>query len=194
MIKPTVGRIVWYWLNGQQDQPLAAIIACVHNDRCVNLSFFDELGDQHPQQSIVLIQDDEPKPDESYAEWMPYQKGQAAKQDVASIEKIAKVCYEVNRAYCIALCDESQVPWSEAPAWQKESAMIGVQFHINNPDSKPSDSHESWLEQKRAEGWNYGPIKDADQKTHSCFVPYEDLTTEQKAKDYMFLAVVRAML
>lgn len=109
------------------------------------------------------------------------------------IDKIAKVCHEVNRAYCESIGDQSQVPWDEAPAWQRDSAISGVKFHIENPDSKPSDSHENWLKEKINDGWHYGAVKDPEKKLHPCVVRYEDLPAAQKTKDYLFLAVVRSM-
>lgn len=36
------------------------------------------------------------------------------------LDKIARVCHEVNRAYCQALGDNSQPAWEDAPAWQRE--------------------------------------------------------------------------
>ncbi len=36
-----------------------------------------------------------------------------------NIELIAKTCHEVNRAYCIGTGDLSQLPWDQAPEWQK---------------------------------------------------------------------------
>lgn len=109
-------------------------------------------------------------------------------------EQIARVCHEVNRAYCKALGDESQLAWVDAPQWQRDSAIMGVEFIRANPDAKPSASHESWLKQKEADGWKYGPVKDANKKEHPCYVPYDELPTEQKAKDYIFGAIVRAMM
>lgn len=108
-------------------------------------------------------------------------------------EDIARVCHEVNRAYCESLGDASQVSWEQAPQWQKDSAVTGVRFHLANPESKPSDSHESWLKQKEKDGWKYGEKKDADKKEHPCFVPFEKLPKEQQAKDFLFLGVVRAL-
>jgi hypothetical protein len=106
------------------------------------------------------------------------------------IVKIAIVCHEVNRAYCEAMGDKSQPKWKDAPDWQKDSAINGVQFHIDNPTAGPSASHESWLKQKAAEGWKYGLVKDPEKKEHPCFVPYEKLPAEQKAKDFIFTAIV----
>lgn len=74
------------------------------------------------------------------------------------------------------------------------SAVRGVHFHILNPDAAPSDSHNSWLEQKRADGWKYGPVKDAGTKEHPCFLPYDDLPPDQKAKDYIYGAVVKNLI
>ena len=41
-------------------------------------------------------------------------------------EYIAKVCHEVNRAYCMSQGDGSQPRWEDAPDWQKQSAISGV--------------------------------------------------------------------
>ena len=108
-------------------------------------------------------------------------------------EQIAKVCHEVNRAYCQALGDNSQMPWGGAPEWQKESAINGVEFHLSNPESKPEDSHQSWLDEKEREGWIYGPVKDSVKKEHHCMVPYNELPIEQRVKDFIFLSIVRAL-
>lgn len=107
---------------------------------------------------------------------------------------IAIVCHQVNRAYCQALGDDSQPTWEDAPEWQKSSALNGVLFHIDNPDAGPHHSHNSWLSEKQAAGWKFGPVKDPEKKEHPCFVPYEQLPTEQKAKDYLFRAIVHALV
>ena len=106
---------------------------------------------------------------------------------------IARVCHEVNRAYCAAIGDSSQPAWEDAPEWQRASAVGGVAFTLANPGATPSDSHASWLAQKRADGWGYGPVKDADKKEHPCFVAYDELPPEQRVKDHLFQAVVRAL-
>lgn len=109
-------------------------------------------------------------------------------------EQIARVAHEVNRGYCASLGDLTQPKWEDAPEWQRQSAITGVEFTKANPDAPPSSSHESWLAEKERDGWTYGEIKDAAAKTHPCFVPYEELPQEQKAKDYLFQAVVRALI
>ena len=106
------------------------------------------------------------------------------------VQQIAKVCHEVNRAYCEALGDDSQSSWEEAPEWQRTSAMNGVRYHIDNPDSAPSHSHEEWIKEKEADGWKYGEVKNAELKEHPCFVPYDQLPKDQQAKDFIFTAIV----
>lgn len=105
-------------------------------------------------------------------------------------EAIARAAHEINRAYCAALGDVTQPAWEDAPAWQKSSALAGVDMHLANPDATPEDSHASWLAQKLAEGWKYGPVKDVAKKEHPCCVPYAELPAEQKAKDYLFRRTV----
>lgn len=109
------------------------------------------------------------------------------------VESIAKVCHEINRAYCTALGDLSQPAWDDAPQWQRDSAINGVRFHIANPLAGPDHSHNAWLAEKRAAGWKYGPVKDPDAKEHPCFVPYDELPREQQAKDYLFREVVHQL-
>ncbi len=113
---------------------------------------------------------------------------------IFDLRSIARVCHEANRAYCLSIGDASQPSWDEAPDWQKESALNGVIFQSKNPEAPASASHDSWLEEKRSTGWKYGPVKDPERKEHPCFVPYEELPAEQRAKDYLFKSVCAALV
>jgi len=110
-----------------------------------------------------------------------------------SPEAIARVAHEINRAYCEACGDHSQPAWEDAPEWQRESAIQGVIFALVNPDNTPEQMHERWMKHKAADGWVYGPVKDAILKTHPCMRPYSELPAEQRAKDHLFRAVVRSL-
>jgi len=105
---------------------------------------------------------------------------------------IASACHRVNRAFCLANGDDSQPEWDQAPQWQRESAIKGVALHITDPNMTPEASHNAWLEQKTRDGWAYGDVKDPEKKLHPCFRPYNELPAEQKAKDYLFKAVVES--
>ena len=113
-----------------------------------------------------------------------------------TIEQAAKIAHEVNRVFCSRLGDNSQPPWSDAPDWQKQSAINGIRLHwkaiSNGEELPPSASHESWLAEKLANGWKYGPVKDAEKKEHPCCVAYEELPADQQTKDYLFGAVAAA--
>lgn len=91
MIKPSVGRVVWYYPVGasRSEQPLAAIVAHVWSDTCVNLAIFDANGRpmEKPPTSVLLVQPENEVPGNGgYCEWMPYQIGQAAKHETAKSE------------------------------------------------------------------------------------------------------------
>lgn len=106
-------------------------------------------------------------------------------------EFAARTAHEVNRAYCATLGDSSQPAWDDAPQWQKDSALAGVDAHMAS-DLSAEQSHELWLEHKRKEGWTWGPVKDAEKKTHPCFCAYDELPKEQRVKDHLFRAVMGA--
>lgn len=107
------------------------------------------------------------------------------------IEAAARATHEANRAWCIHNNDHSQLPWDTAPEWQRESARKGV-IGVIRDGNGPRESHASWLAEKEATGWRYGPVKDVDKKEHPCMVPYDELPPEQRAKDRIFVNVVCA--
>jgi hypothetical protein len=107
------------------------------------------------------------------------------------IESCARAAHEVNRAYCIAIGDDSQVPWEDAAQWQRESAIHGVQTALGG--SSPEEQHRAWLADKVAAGWKYGPAKDAEKKEHPCMVDYSKLPPEQRRKDLLYTSVVPMM-
>lgn len=103
MITPTVGRKVWYRpsafdmkgpgaMTSAGQQPLDATVIAVWGDRMVNLLVVDVVGKTFPKLSVTLMQDGDapnmqgPKDSDGnptaggYAEWMPYQQGQAKAQ------------------------------------------------------------------------------------------------------------------
>lgn len=83
VIEPTVGRVVWFWPDGEEAfrQPLAATVAHVHGPRMINIGYLSANGiPQGGQTSVVLVQEGDTKPERNYCTWMPYQTGQAKKQ------------------------------------------------------------------------------------------------------------------
>lgn len=96
MIKPTVGRKVWYRpskndlvgpkpMNVAGTQPLDATVLCVWGDRMVNVLVTDIAGNPFRVLSVTLVQEGDALPtDGRYVEWMPYQAGQAKKNEVAA--------------------------------------------------------------------------------------------------------------
>ena len=111
-----------------------------------------------------------------------------------NIEDIARTAHEANRVYCYLSGDYSQPPWESAPDWHKQSMIAGVEANINDPMITPEESHENWMTIKKKDGWKYGYVKDAEKKEHPCMVPYSDLPPDQKFKDYLFIAVVKATI
>lgn len=102
MITPTVGRVVLVQRLGKSldeahqvtdlTAPEPAFITCVHEDRIINVAGFTQTGDPFAANGIALLQDDDPKPEgETFAYWMPYQKGQAAKAATVQTTGISPV-------------------------------------------------------------------------------------------------------
>lgn len=104
-IKPTIGRAVWFrpgaaflaanplFTQFSPSQPMEARIVYVHHDHMVNLVVSDHVGCAWPVPSVHLLAGQyDPEQDAGmYAccEWMPYQKGQAAKTEAAEAKVLA---------------------------------------------------------------------------------------------------------
>jgi hypothetical protein len=108
-------------------------------------------------------------------------------------QDIAKICHQANKAYCESIGDMSQVDWADAPEWQREAAIAGVNTAIENPEITPQEQHEAWVVHKVNDGWVYGEVKSGTKKTHPCLVPYSELPESQQLKDVLFRVIVVAL-
>lgn len=110
-----------------------------------------------------------------------------------NIEQIAEICHEANKVLCEQNGDNSQKHWAEAAAWQRDSAIAGVKFALENRDAPPSAQHDAWARDKVRDGWVYGEEKDEVAQTHPCLVPYSELPRFQRSKDVVFKGIVNAL-
>jgi hypothetical protein len=106
---------------------------------------------------------------------------------------IAEICHQANKVWCEMNGDATQVDWNESPDWQRESAINGVKFRLENPDAGHDAMHNNWMKEKIEAGWVYGEVKDAEAKIHPCIVPFEELPLFQQKKDKLFSAIVDAL-
>jgi hypothetical protein len=108
-------------------------------------------------------------------------------------EQIAKVCHEANRVYCETLGDTSQRPWDRAEPWQRSCALKGVEFKLTHLEASDLAQREAWVSGMLADGWRYGPVRDAEQRLHPGLLPNEALPIEEHVKDALFSAIVKAL-
>src|SRR6476620_9768805 len=95
MIKPTVGRVVWYnpvpkdnleqladEHGKRKEEPLVGIVLAVHSDTRVNLLVISAYGQTRFLSRVELWQGEGERPTgHGYAEWMPFQRGQQMKTE-----------------------------------------------------------------------------------------------------------------
>lgn len=111
----------------------------------------------------------------------------------AHLEAIARTVHAALREWAAAH-GQSDIPeWTHAPAWMHASTRESVRHALANPASDGRAQHEQWVQQKRADGWRHGPVKDPAAKTHPLMVPYDDLPDWERRKDALINAVARAL-
>lgn len=111
-----------------------------------------------------------------------------------TIAQIAEVCHEANRGLQTVQAAEGHpvsAPWATTPEDERAGAIAGVLHALGGVSAE--ELHERWHEARVADGWRYGPVKDAVTKAHPCLVAYDRLPVEQRDKDFLFAAVVAAL-
>lgn len=116
-------------------------------------------------------------------------------EDMTRAEKVAtcaRVAYEANRAFCLAIVDEPiPAPWEEAkPVWLR-GVMNTVEAVLAGDGA--SMIRKKWLDEMFAAGWKYGPVKDSAKKESPKLAPYNDLPGRGKRQYQLTVDVVRSM-
>ena len=131
LITPTIGRVVWYYpfgadtREGSPVQPVPALIAYVHNDRHINIGGFNEDGTPLNATSVYLYHgDDDPRPvNGGFAEWMPYQTGQARKHSIDVEAVIAELQAKVEAT--LVQVEQFLKSWSAASIAKDVNELLG---------------------------------------------------------------------
>jgi hypothetical protein len=96
LLKPTAGQIVWYYPpysdtlhkifgSVREKKPLAALIAHVWSDTCVNLTVIDPNGNLTSRTSVLLHQGEGQRPDPGFAEPRPMELGEFIAGELSEI-------------------------------------------------------------------------------------------------------------
>lgn len=105
-------------------------------------------------------------------------------------EQIAPVVHEAIRAYQRVLGQPVNPAWDEA-TWERDSTIEAVRFAMKNP--RPGQQHEKWMQERAAQGWRYGAVKDNDAKTNPALVPFSRLPQSERAKDTLVIVITQAL-
>jgi hypothetical protein len=109
------------------------------------------------------------------------------------VDDIAYVAHDAVKAWARSQGDFSHDDWSCCSAEHKDSLRRGVVARLENPDEAASANHDRWLEERAAHGWKYGPVRDEAKKENPAFVPYSDLPVDFRARNEIFMGIVKAL-
>lgn len=107
------------------------------------------------------------------------------------VEDIARIVVNTNADYSNAL-GEQIAYWDETSTEVKNSIIRGVISALRY-DPTPEQNHQNFLDDRMKDGWTYGPEKNVELKQHPDLLPFEQLPTDQKAKNFIFLSLVKSL-
>ena len=83
-------------------------------------------------------------------------------------------------------------PWPERDEAFRSQFVAYVEKLVHADEfPTPEEAHDSWWRAYEAMGWQYGPVRDTEAKTHPDMVPFSDLEQREQDKDAVFLALVQ---
>lgn len=107
-------------------------------------------------------------------------------------EARAVFVYEAARLQAFAV-DAPVVPevWPERDSAFREQFIAYVEkLCAADEFPTPEAAHDSWWRAYEGMGWVYGPVRDAEAKTHPDMVSFAELEQREQDKDAVFLALV----
>ncbi|MEO1552786.1 MAG: RyR domain-containing protein [Pseudomonadota bacterium] len=110
-----------------------------------------------------------------------------------TLEPVARVIHAAIRTWSAAHGQKDIPDWDTAPQWMKDSTFASISFVLDHPDADAGAQHLQWMQQRRAQGWTYGPVRDDKVKTHPMMVPFNQLPLMEQRKDDLVRAIVRAL-
>lgn len=111
-----------------------------------------------------------------------------------TLETIARVCYEANRAWSETQGDIGASTWEQASSWRKDDAIYGVRFFRDNPLAKAEALFEKWVKEMESTGWKYGAKEDYARLENPHMVPFLCLPLKHQAKAHLYKRIVEALL
>ena len=106
-------------------------------------------------------------------------------------ESRAIFVYEAARLQAIAV-SAPVIPevWVERDdAFKKQFIEVVAMMCGPSRKSSPEELHSDWVRAYEAMGWRYGPVRNAELKTHPDMVPFDQLEPREQAKDVVFIAL-----
>ena len=105
----------------------------------------------------------------------------------------ATFVYEVARLQAAAVgAPIIPEPWSTRDlAFQIQFTEL-VAHHCSGQETfeDAEAAHDSWWQAYSDLGWQYGPVRDVEKKTHPDMVPFAELGWKERIKDAVFVALL----
>ncbi len=109
-----------------------------------------------------------------------------------TINFICKLCHDANNELMVANGETPCGDWDTLDDHLKQMTRDSVSVIIDNPSITAEDIHNTWMDNKRRDGWVYGATKDANKKTHPLMIPFADMNAIDKSKDQSFIDIVNS--
>ncbi len=107
------------------------------------------------------------------------------------VDRIAQVAHAAIRAHQVAHGQKPHPEWTDAEEWMRESSRDAVRAALEDPT--PGAQHTRWMEERKAQGWTYGPERDDQKKHNPNMIDYEELSLFEKQKDMIIIALAQAL-
>ena len=119
--------------------------------------------------------------------------GEALKYMIPNAELIGLKCYNEYLKICKEYDEKPTYPdtYPYLPSEYMNGLINQIKRLLNSDEKQDAEkNHDDWCKARIADGWVFGEVKNAENKTHPSLIPYHQLPLPERVKNESFLKII----
>ena len=125
---------------------------------------------------------------------VPIDENNLSRDDLVTIENIAKMCWNNHVTWESILGEQPRPPWTVLAEPMQNQVLDSVRYILEHPTAPVAAQHDHWRARMAMDGWTYGLEKSGAAMTHPNLMEFDALPFAQQMKARLFRHIVHAVV